>query len=363
MNENVGRKSIVNSLERRVENQVQFWSLLGPFLFLMSISVLIFKLSLHWYFPLSIVIGIPLCVKWKIKGMAIALTFLFAVTLFAYPNLNLDERYWHVGMALAMAFSFIILTLSLEEVEGVLTKLQIESKSRLENFLRLDDTTKKAEEGWVEQKAILDNQVASLTNELTIAQKDKEIFYKLAQLAKDELLQIRTQQDLLQQDLTYKKHQISQLNEKLEETEITLQNIIDVDSEEVISKLKEDLKKSKQVEINLKTGLEDFEKVLENIRHINDRSTHERELLEIKFNREKEELVGFKKSLETKLDEVALEKSLLTEAFGNLKNEHEKVSISENSALKLSRNYELQLQELVKVVEASKQVEMIYKEQ
>ena len=45
----------------------------GHFLFLLSIAVLLFKVSIHWYFPVSAIIGIPLCVKWKMKGMAVAL--------------------------------------------------------------------------------------------------------------------------------------------------------------------------------------------------------------------------------------------------------------------------------------------------
>lgn len=219
---------------RKVENQVQFWSLLGPFFVLLSIAVLLFKVSPHWYFPVSALIGIPLCVKWKMKGMATALCCLFLLAGISYQDLELDDRYWHVGLSLAMAFSFIVLTLSLEEVEGLVCKLQLESQSRLDNFLLLDEKWKSAEQEWSFEKEKSKIEVASLTQELTKIQEDKQTFYKLAQLAKDELIQVRGQHDQLLQDLLYKKQQIAQLYERLEETEITIQSFVNSDSEKQI---------------------------------------------------------------------------------------------------------------------------------
>jgi hypothetical protein len=181
----------VNVLENKVENQVHFWSLLGPFLILSSITVLLFKLSTHWYFPLSALIGIPLCIKWKAKGMVAALSLLFFMSIISYQQLALEDRYWHVGMSLAMAFSFIIFTLSLEESQEVIRNLQVESQSRLENCLRLDEKLTDLENVWTQERESLRAQIQMLTQASTKYQDEKQIFYKLAQLSKDELLQVR----------------------------------------------------------------------------------------------------------------------------------------------------------------------------
>lgn len=218
-------------VERKVESQVQFWSLLGPFFVLLSIAVLLFKVSPHWYFPVSALLGIPLCVKWKMKGMAAALCCLLLLSGIGYQSLELDDRYWHVGLALAMAFSFIVLTLSLEEVQVVLGKLYLESQSRLDNFLLLDEKWKTAEHVWANEREISKSEVLTLTQEMARVQEDKQTFYKLAQLAKDELIQVRGQHELLLQDLLYKKQQIFQLYERLEETEMTIQEFVNSDAE------------------------------------------------------------------------------------------------------------------------------------
>lgn len=334
----------MNSAEQRVENQVQFWSLLGPFLFLISIGILLFKLSTHWYFPLSAIIGIPLCVKWKLKGMAAAIGCLLVLSLISYQDLNLGERYWHVGMALALTISFIILTLSLEEVEGLLGKLQRESQSRLENFLRLDDTTKKSEEAWIEEKNALNTQLMALTQDLAIAQEDKQIFYKLAQLSKDELLQIRNQYDLLQTELVYKKQQISQLNEKLEETELTLQDFIDTDAEKKIQQLMEEVRAFQQQEKVLQSQLEEAQKQLVEIQVIRGHSEDQRERLQLiekqhleeqaNAYKEKKQLLEIQQKLEDQSSALKQEKQTLQEALTTLQRKHDQ-----------ALNTELQLQE------------------
>lgn len=226
-------------LERKVENQVQFWSLVGPFLILLSTAILLFKVSVHWYFPVSALIGIPLCVKWKMKGMAAALSSLLFFSVLAYQNLELDERYWHVGMALAMAFSFIVLTLSLEEVQYLVGKLELESQSRLDNFLKLDEKWKEAEQAWNGERERTQAEMDALAQEMAKVQEEKQTFYKLAQLAKEELVQIRVQHELLLKELFYKKQQVAQLHERLEETEMTIQGFLNSDAEKQIQHLTE----------------------------------------------------------------------------------------------------------------------------
>lgn len=228
---------IVDVVGRKVESQVQFWSLLGPFLILLSIAILLFKVSAHWYFPVSALLGIPLCVKWKMKGMAAALSCLLLLTVYGYQNLELDDRYWHVGLSLTMAFSFIVLALSLEEAQGLVNKLELESQSRLNNFVLLDEKWKSAEQEWISEREKSKSESTTLTQEIAKIHEEKQTFYKLAQLAKDELVQVRIHHNQLLQDLSYKKQQIAQLHERLEETEITIQGFVNSDGEKQLQAL------------------------------------------------------------------------------------------------------------------------------
>lgn len=173
--------------------------------------------------------------------MAAALGCLLSFSVVGYLSIDLDEQFWHVGMALAMAFSFIVLTLSLEEVEGLVDKLQLESQSRLDNFLRLEEKLKTMEHTWFVEKESIQGQVISLTNDLTQIQDEKQTFYKLALLSKDELSHFKSEHDKLLQELFYKKQSIAQLNEKLHDSEMHLQEYINTDSASTISKLKQNI--------------------------------------------------------------------------------------------------------------------------
>lgn len=231
----------VDIARRKIEHQVQFWSLLGPFFALLSVAVLLFKISPHWYFPVSALIGIPLCVKWKVKGMACALGCLFLFAAINYQGLELDDRYWHVGLALAMAFSFVVLTLSQEEVQGLVHRLQLESQSRFDNFLLLNEKWKTAEQDWSLESEKCKEEIALLTKDIARVQEEKQTFYKLSQLAKEELIQVREQHNLLLDDLAYKKQQVSQMYERLEETDRTVQEFVNSDAEKQLRVLSKEL--------------------------------------------------------------------------------------------------------------------------
>lgn len=227
----------VKILEKKAENQIQYWALLGPMVILLSTTILLFKMSDHWYLPVSLLIGIPLCVKWNMKGLVASLVILFSLFIFSYQGLELEDRYWHLGMGMSMALSFVILTLSMEELQTLFGKFKAESQSRLENFLRLDENVKIQEKNWSVEKEALSSNVLIMFKELEKVQTEKQTFEKLVYLAKDELIALRAQHEQLLQDLFYKKQQISQLHERLDENESTIQGFVNSDWEKDIQKL------------------------------------------------------------------------------------------------------------------------------
>ncbi len=246
---------IVGAVIKKIESQVQFWSLLGPFFVLLSITALLLKASAHWYFPFSALIGIPLCVKWGVKGMVGALGSLLILVCISFHGLELDERYWHVGLTVAMAFSFVVLTLSLEEAQGLVGKLQVESQSRLDNFLFLDERWKEAALEWEKSKERMQSEIEALTAEGAKVLEEKQAFYKLTQLAKDELIQIRKKYDALLQELIYKKQHIAQLQERIEESEGTIQKLVNSEWEKKSEALLEQVNLVERDRENLKSQI------------------------------------------------------------------------------------------------------------
>lgn len=181
-------------LEKQLGHQAQFLAFLGPGLILLSTLILLFKGGANlWYFPVAALIGIPLCFKWEMKGLALSLVVLFIFMGISYSSLPLEDRYWHVGMGMALALSFVVITLSVEESQVVIGSLQAESNSRLENIVKLNEQWQAMQQEWAAEKEALNQKVVVLTHELTVAQKDKIIMEKLASLAKEELLMVREQ--------------------------------------------------------------------------------------------------------------------------------------------------------------------------
>lgn len=352
-------------LEKKIENQVQFWSLLGPFLILLSVTVLLFKVSSHWYFPVAALIGLPLCVKWKMKGMAAALSCLLFFSVLAYQNLELDERYWHVGMVLAMAFSFIVLTLSLEEVQNLVDKLQIESQSRLDNFLRLDEKWKSAEQEWGNERTDFKTEIQSLTQEASRIQEDKQTFYKLAQLAKDELMQVRSHHDLLLKELFYKKQQIAQLNERLEETEITIQGFVNSDAEKQLQQVTDQLAYLEREKERLDADLTRIQKDYQVCQQAKDQACEE---LQKQQEQEKQRVIAQQNDQqEQQAQQTALqaiqeqqtvleqEKQVLLEAQTKWQQQREQMQALEMQHRQAVQHYQQQLQELASKLSVEEQ--------
>lgn len=284
-------------LENKIEKQVQFWTLLGPLLILLAIVVLLFKVSEHLYLPLSVLVGVPLCVKWKLKGLGAALTFLITLSILNFPSLEIGELYWHTGMAMAIALSFIILTLSLEEMQSLIKKVQVESQARLDNFMRLDGNVKTMEHDWIQEKERLTSQVNELSKAVAAAKDERDSFQKVVLLSKEEMVGLRKQHERLLEDLYYKKQQIAQLQERLEENDLTIQNFVNSDAQ-------------KQVEILQKEIVNQEKLIVEQEKIVKELKGHYEEVQNDLLVSRKREKQNEHKILELDSDGLILEQSL-----------------------------------------------------
>jgi chromosome segregation ATPase len=145
---------------------VWFWSLLGPFLTMLTFFVSLLKFS-PWtfYLPTIALIGIPLCCFARTRGLWIALSLLAVALLIFFNRVPLEERFWHLGVAMAVALTFVVSTLSFEEVDAQLCDLEVESGSRLHNVMQLDGRLKEVDGYWRLQQATWERKVEQLVTE------------------------------------------------------------------------------------------------------------------------------------------------------------------------------------------------------
>lgn len=108
-------------MEGRLEQRIQFWSALGPFVVLLTLFVCFIKLSAaSYYLPLAALIGLPICWKWHLRGALIAFLLLTALLLVNLPLIESGERMWFIGLGIALSIGFAVTALSLEEMRELL---------------------------------------------------------------------------------------------------------------------------------------------------------------------------------------------------------------------------------------------------
>ena len=201
--------------EKKINRQIQFWALVGPLITLLTFVVLLKKTTTgSLYLPILILIGFPICWKWKIRGFAISLGALFAFFVFSYGNIPIEDRFWQFGMGMAVTLSFAVTALSFEEVDALIRSLQVESTSRLTNLLHLDEKFKASEEKLHEDCEILKEQVEAFTVKL----HEKEILTqrqeKLIQIVRNELLAFQVQHEGLLNELFQRREEVKRLQEQ-----------------------------------------------------------------------------------------------------------------------------------------------------
>jgi DNA repair exonuclease SbcCD ATPase subunit len=183
--------------------QVQFWAIIGPFISLLTLFVFLVKGSVTpGYLPLLLLIGVPLAWMWKLKGFTVSVVVLSIVLIFHYGEIPLEERFWHLGMGISIAMCLLITALSFEEVGALIEGLKVESRSRLENLWKVDERLQFAEGELKKKKERI--------KELNIKVRS---YQKLLDSSTEELVDLRTSQDNLKEELT----RITKEKEEIEE--------------------------------------------------------------------------------------------------------------------------------------------------
>ncbi|ADI38204.1 putative uncharacterized protein [Waddlia chondrophila 2032/99] len=219
--------------------QVKLWAIVGPLICLFSLFVISIKnAQVPFFLPFALLIGMPVCWRWRLWGWGGATLFLIACLAFEYDLIPLEERFWVVGISFSNSLALLITALSFEEVETQIESLGVESRSRLENLWKVD-----------EKKQAIEQELAAKKEEVKNLKFKVRSFQKLIDLSTEEMHSARADHDKILQEFC----QIKDENEKL--TELLAKSESDPPMEAKYRQLREQFKEKANVLVETRRDL------------------------------------------------------------------------------------------------------------
>lgn len=219
----------MNAKEKKLERQVEIWTLLGPFIMIMTLTVILIKPTHHQlYIPLAALIGIPICWKWKLPGFVVSLGILSALMTYQSLYTSHDFILWDFLLGIAVALTFAVTALSFKEVEAVLRNIQSESSARLQSFIMAGEKIKALETKNESELAIQLSRINVLQDNLTEKARQLQSYEQIVNVAREELLHTIRQNEAFQQEVFNTRHELALLEQKLEELNAQPTAIADV---------------------------------------------------------------------------------------------------------------------------------------
>jgi len=173
----------------KIEKQIEFWALLGPLLLIFTLVIASMRPEHHLFFSITALIGLGICWRWKLNGLAIAL-LLLACALGWQIVVDPVNILWDATFSLAIALSFTVTALSYSEVEISLAKLKEESAKRLEEFVSLNEKIH-ALENEKETNSTQESVIQGLTDKLDLITAEKTLLEDIAAKGKQEIHSLR----------------------------------------------------------------------------------------------------------------------------------------------------------------------------
>lgn len=364
--------------ENKVESQIETWAIIGPVVTLMTLLVSMMRpTEVGPIYSLTLLVGILICWKWKLKGVFFSAPFVLLLVGYNIIDVGLTEILWNVGLGVCAILSFLVTALSFDEVEALTRALQVESKSRLENLLKLDEKFKQESKNRSKSEEELQATLLQLKGELESYKEGREENERLAQLVRSELATAKSRSDELLQELfeannllEKREGEINSLKEELStRKEMVDRQELDLAYEEIAaleqqaSRQAEELAK---IEGELKRSGEELSRAVEEREEIE----RQREAFHAEIARNESEIAELKKELQSALQdegkvlglegEVYLLKEQCSELELTIKEREEELSIQRQKfeeVLSTSGEKEILLQQMIH--EAAKEKESL----
>jgi chromosome segregation ATPase len=213
----------VNTAERKIASQVQLWTIIGPFITLLTICLIIIKAPANdLLLPYVALLGIPICWLWKKRGLVVSLGLLIGLLVFQFRSIPQEEVLWQLGLSLAIATTFFIIALSFEEVSEIVNNIQKQIQVYLEqankaeiNFKILNEESEKI----LKEREQLISKISFL--EESVENGKQEINTLTAFIAKvdGELLSLHAKYKIAVEDVFQKENTVQILQARLKDFE------------------------------------------------------------------------------------------------------------------------------------------------
>lgn len=197
----------MDTAQRNIMFQVQFWGLIGPLIALFTLLVIFVK-SPTSAIELSFItiIGLLAAWKWKLQGLAVSLGATFLLYIYQFSTIENDEHLWHIGMNISIVMGCAIAALSYREVENLLHFNDVKGDATID--------AKTASIDYSEVNRLKSN--ISLL-EVDVAAKVKQIhsYEILVDHVKIEMIKTNQQHEKLLDEFFQKQNQLSLVQEQL----------------------------------------------------------------------------------------------------------------------------------------------------
>jgi hypothetical protein len=217
----------VSNAEKTFDRQLSSLALAGPFFILIVLFIILIKTSLNYtYLPFAALIGIPLCYKWNMRGLAGALSFLILLSLYKYPDITSKERLLYLGLTISLAITLYTIALVFQEIEAFLNRSRQEI-DKLNNHIQSHETDLKTnQEEWSTQHHTLESQKTALEERLTEREAHLQLHEKTIAVIRNDLVEMSKKQEVLTTELFVKRNEVRDLHVNLEEARQEIEQLL-----------------------------------------------------------------------------------------------------------------------------------------
>lgn len=323
---------------KKLEAQIQFWTLIGPILIVMTLlAVMIRGEPRQWALSCVAILGIPFCWKWKMRGLALSIGLLVIVFLYQMIEVSFDGRFWISALTVTIATTFVVTALSFEEAKDVIRALEIESKSRLDNLFTLDEKFKELQSSFQKERDLLIAKITQSQQDLEEKQQQVFSYEKIVGIAKGEILATQQKQEKLLQEVFDKRQEAVLLQQRIEELQINQQAVVvQEDRTEEIADLQKRLEQALEEVQSSHKQIEEYALELASLKEMNESQD------KISLRAQEEQILhqAIVQEMNDHLEGLLREKNLLEHTLARLQTELDSMHVQEEQK---TQTIELQL--------------------
>jgi hypothetical protein len=217
----------VNAEGNSIEKQTVLCTLLGPFILLITLSILLINPVHHFPLtPLVSLFAIAACWQWQMRGLIGALVCLAAIFVYQFLNSAPEAIFWELLLTVSVALTLSITALCSLDVQELFKQHSLESletTSKLQDFLAMKEKMQWANDKILQVEMDKANEIRlalaeadelqqKLMAQKVLLQKCEEEF----SATQEKMRNIISQNENLLRELFQKRHECDKLNRQLE---------------------------------------------------------------------------------------------------------------------------------------------------